>query len=70
LKLDERLTGGGPRIIGAALYAAAVAWLIAPCLQAVLSGVTTLHNELYLALLGLVALFAYVVMLLGLGWKR
>jgi len=70
LKLDERLTVGGPRIIGAAAYSALVAWLVAAPLDAALSGVTVLRAEIYLALLGVTALLSYGVALIGFGWKR
>jgi len=70
LKLDERLTVGGPRIVAAAAFSAVVAWLIGDPLLDALSGVAKLRNELHLMLMGLVALSAYGAALLGLGWKR
>jgi len=70
LKLDARLTIGGPRIIAAAVFAALVSWLVAAPLGEALAGVTFLRAESYLALLGLTALGSYGVALLGFGWKR
>lgn len=70
MKLDERLTVGGPRIVAAAIYSAVVAWLVAGPLDAALAEVTFLRAEIYLALLGMSALLSYGVALIGLGWKR
>ena len=70
LKLDERLTVGGPRIIAAALFTAVVAFLASPPLMEALAGVATLRNEIHLVLMGLIALGAYGVALMGVGWTR
>jgi putative peptidoglycan lipid II flippase len=70
LKLDERLTAGGPRIIGAAVFAAVVSWLVTAPLDQALAELTFLRAESYLALLGIVALTSYGVALIGFGWKR
>ena len=70
LKLDARLTGGAPRIVAAACFAALVAWLVSVPLGEATAGVKVLRAEIYLAALGTVALASYGVMLFGLGWKR
>jgi putative peptidoglycan lipid II flippase len=70
LKLDERLTVGGPRIVAAAAFAAVVGWLVSAPLNDALSAVTFLRAETYLAVLGIVALLSYGVALLAFGWKR
>ncbi len=70
LKLDERLTVGGPRIIAAAVFSAVVAFLVATPLMDALADIAKLRNEIYLMLLGLVAFGAYGVALMALGWKR
>jgi hypothetical protein len=70
LKVDTRLLGMGPRIAGAAIYATGIVWLVSAPLADALAGVTVLRAELYLGVIGLVALVSYGAMLLGLGWKR
>jgi putative peptidoglycan lipid II flippase len=70
LKVDPRLRGVTPRLVGAAVYATAVVWLISGPLADALASVTLLRAELYLGIVGLVALVSYGAMLLGLGWKR
>jgi putative peptidoglycan lipid II flippase len=70
LKLDERLTIGGPRIIAAAVFTAVVAFLAGPPLMQALAGLAHLRNELHLVLMGAIALGAYGVALIGVGWKR
>jgi putative peptidoglycan lipid II flippase len=70
LVLDERLTYGGPRIIGAALYSAAVVWLASWPLADELAGISFLRAEIYFVALGVLTLASYGVALLGFGWKR
>jgi putative peptidoglycan lipid II flippase len=70
LKIEDRLLRGGPCIIGAALFATLIVWLIGAPLGDALTGVTVLRAEIYLVLLGLAALASYAVALIGLGWKR
>lgn len=70
LKLEDRLIRGGPRIILAAVFAAVVTWLVEARLDEALSGLTFLHAEIRLVILGVVALVSYGVALLGFGWKR
>lgn len=70
LALELRLTVGGPRIFGAAAYAALVVWLGSWPLAEELAGITFLRAEIYLVTLGLITLVSYGVALLGFGWKR
>mgnify|MGYP001194031506 CR=1 FL=1 len=70
LKIEDRLLRGGPCIIGAAVFATLIVWLIGAPLGDALAGVTVLRAEIYLVLLGLAALASYAVALIGLGWKR
>ena len=70
LNVDARLTGMTPRMVFAAVYATAIVWLISGPLSEALAGVTTLRAELYLGVVGIVALLSYSTMLLGVGWKR
>ncbi|MCE9524396.1 MAG: murein biosynthesis integral membrane protein MurJ [Alphaproteobacteria bacterium] len=70
LKLDARLTTGTLRMLAAATYAGAVAWLAAPPLHEAMAGMTFLRAELYLLALAVLGFASYVVALLGLGWRR
>jgi putative peptidoglycan lipid II flippase len=70
LVVDERLTHGGPRIVGAALYSAVVVWLVCWPLAEALAGITFLRAEIYFVALGVLTLASYGVALLGFGWKR
>ena len=70
LKFDERMVSGFPRIVGAAVYCALIAWLIAGPMNIEMSEVSYLRAEMYLAALGLITLVSYGVALLALGWKR
>jgi putative peptidoglycan lipid II flippase len=70
LVVDERLTHGGPRIVGAAFYSAAVVWLVSWPLAGELAGITFLRAEIYFVALGVLTLASYGVALLGFGWKR
>jgi hypothetical protein len=70
LVLDERLRHSGPRIVGAAAYAAAVVWLASWPLADELVGITFLRAEIFFVALGVLTLASYGVALLGFGWKR
>lgn len=70
LKLDERLIGGGPRIIAAAALAGVVSWLTAAPVAEALAGLSQLRNEITMMAMGAIALSSYGVALLGLGWRR
>jgi putative peptidoglycan lipid II flippase len=70
LKLDERLLGGGPRIIAAALCSGFVAWVAVQPVAEALTSLAYLRNEIYMVTMGMIALATYGIVLLGLGWKR
>jgi putative peptidoglycan lipid II flippase len=70
LKVDARLLGMTPRIVLAAVFATGVVWLISIPLADALAGVSVFRAELYLGVIGIIALVSYGTMLLGLGWKR
>lgn len=70
LKLDERLSVGGPRIIAAAAYAGVVSWLVGGPVSDALAGIAQFRNEIYMILMGAIALASYGVALLAFGWKR
>jgi putative peptidoglycan lipid II flippase len=70
LHVDPKLVGAAPKIVIAAVYAAAVVWLMAQPLSNALAGLPAFRAEVYLGLIGVIALVSYGTMLLGLGWKR
>lgn len=70
LKVDARLLGMTPRILVAALFATGVVWLTSGPLTDALADVSRFRAELYLGVIGLIALVSYGTVLLGLGWKR
>ncbi len=70
VKVDERLLDMTPRILTAAVFATGIVWLISVPLAETVAGVPMFRAELYLGVIGLVALLSYGVMLLGAGWKR
>jgi hypothetical protein len=70
LKLDERLIGGGPRIVAAAVLAGIVSWLAGAPVSDAMAGLTQLRNEITMMAMGAIALASYGAALFGLGWKR
>ncbi|MEQ1863568.1 MAG: murein biosynthesis integral membrane protein MurJ [Micropepsaceae bacterium] len=70
LRLDERMMGGAPRIIAAAVLAGVVSWLAAAPVAEALAGLSQLRNEITMVAMGAIALSSYGVALFGLGWKR
>ena len=70
LKVDTQLIDNGLRIVGATLFSAIVAWLLAAPLQDTLPKIEHLRSLIYAAILGIATLGAYGISLLGFGWKR